>query len=457
MTGLRVLHVSSEVAPFTKTGGLGEVLGALPAAQRQIGLDARVFTPLYGFHDRAALRPLLEPFTVDLGPHRFGARLHQTPDGRVIFADVPSLLDRETPYGDAGDNPLRFAVFSKLAAQYARRCADVVHAHDWQAGLTGMYLHGDDDAPPVVQTIHNLAYQGACDLALGRSFEVPSSYLTFEGAEFHGRLSFLKAGLTSARLLTTVSPRYAREILDEPGGHGLAGLLRHRVADLHGILNGIDTSVWDPRLDPHLQANFDLDDLGPRERNTDELRRAFGLRPDTAVVGIVSRATWQKGLDLLIDGAEVLVTRNLSFVVLCDGDPDLLHALTALHHRFPDRFAVITRFDEALAHRIYGGVDFVLVPSRFEPCGLTQLFAMRYGAIPVVRETGGLADTVQDGDTGLTFFDPTPEHLVDALDRAVSLYGRKDELDAIRRRGMAKDSSWAKAALAYETLYRRLT
>jgi starch synthase len=450
---MRVLHVTGEVAPFSKTGGLGDVLGALPAAQRALGLHVEVLTPLYGFVRRQGLIAG-ETYDFHLASHTLQARLWRTPDAHVTFVDIPGLLDRSVPYGEFADNPLRFGAFCKVASIVARRDFDVVNLHDWQAAATAIYL---GRSRPVVQTIHNLAYQGLCGFHWADALEIPHALRGYDGLEFHGHMSLFKAGLVLADRITTVSPRYAREILTEPGGQQLSGLLSHRAHDLRGILNGIDAGAWDPMHDPHLRHPFDAAHLDARAANRDALLAEAGLPPTGGpVFGVVSRATWQKGLDLV---ADVLPSSHLwhsRFVMLADGDHDLIARFRGLAHGFPDRVSIRMGFDEGYARRIYGGADFILVPSRFEPCGLTQMFGMRYGAIPVVRETGGLADTVRDGETGLSFFDPNPGALHHALERAVALHDAPETERVVRRAGMAQDWSWAGPAREYARLYAEL-
>ncbi len=446
---MRVLHVTGEVAPYSKTGGLGEVLGALPAAQRAEGVDARVLTPLYGFIKRTGLSPAGN-VEVRLGRHDFNARFWKSTDGFVTFVDIPGLLDRPVPYGEFGDNPLRFGAFCRVAAALAP-AFDVTHLHDWPAALTAVYLRG---ARPTVQTIHNLAYQGLCGFHWADVLDIPPALRRWDGLEFHGHLSLLKAGLVRATRLTTVSPRYAREILTEPGGQQLSGLLQHRASVLTGILNGIDTQAWDPATDPALPHAFSAAHPEARAQNRADLLTEVGLSETPGpVFGVVARATWQKGLDLL---AQVLPSSHLwntRFVIMADGDHDLLERLSALAAAHPQRIVLRTRFDEALSRRIYAGADFIVVPSRFEPCGLTQMFAMRYGAVPVVRETGGLADTVRDGETGLTFFEPTAEALQHALERALSVFEQPEAFDRLRAGALATDGSWTGPARAYAALY----
>lgn len=449
---MRVLHVTGEVAPYSKTGGLGEVLGALPAAQRALGLDVHVLTPRYGFIRRAGL-VAAGGVEVHLGRHDFDARLWKSPDGHITFVDIPGLLDRPVPYGEFGDNPLRFGAFDKVAAALGH-AFDIVHLHDWQASLTALYLNG---ARPTVQTIHNLAYQGLCGFHWADMLEIPAALRRWDGVEFHGHLSPLKAGLVLADHLTTVSPRYAREILTEPGGQQLSGLLEHRKRALTGILNGIDTTAWNPATDPALPQTFDAAHLAGRTQCRAALLTELGLSQTPGpVYGVVARATWQKGLDLLAEALPSSHLWNSRFVIMADGDHDLLARLRGLAQAHPQRIALRTDFDEALSRRIYGGADFIVVPSRFEPCGLTQMFAMRYGAVPIVRATGGLADTVVEGENGLTFFDPTPAALHHALERSLALYGRPADLRRVQTNALAADFSWSGPARAYAALYASL-
>lgn len=446
---MRVLHVTGEVGPFSKTGGLGDVLEALPLEQQRAGLDVRVLTPRYGFIERfGAGRP--GPL-VELEGGRFESMLYDAPTAPVTFVDVPGLLDRPEPYADYPDNPLRFAVFCKVAAAL-RDEYDLLHLHDWQAALTALYLQG---ARPTIQTIHNLAYQGQCSLGWAAPLGIKPELLTWQGLEFHGGLNLLKAGLVFADRLTTVSPRYAREICDEPGGQGLSGLFRHRARELTGILNGIDPVAWDPTTDAALPARFGPDDTAGKATCKAALCAELGLA-DGPLLGIVSRAVGQKGLDLVAEAAPALIGAGARFAVLADGERWLMDHLQRVADQHRDGLVLVSRFDLALARRIYAGSDYVLVPSRFEPCGLTQMFGMRYGAVPVVRATGGLADTVEDEVTGITFHDPTPADLTGAVHRALDRYREPDRYRAMQREGMVRDWSWARAAEAYHALYRAL-
>lgn len=458
---LRVLHVTPEVAPWLSTGGLGLVLGELPAAQRQQGLDAYVLAPLYGGIDRNRLRPELRVHSVYLQGQRYDYRLWRSRDGWLTFADVPGLLDRPQPYGPPStpyeDNPLRFAVFSKIAAQLALDY-DVVHLHDWPAALTALYLQG---ARPTVQTVHNLAYQGQCHLGWAHSLEIPAELQDWRGVEYYGELSLLKAGLVCADRLSTVSPTYAQEIQDEPGGRGLSGLFRHRAAQLTGILNGLDVRSRDPAQDPALPAPYRAasahDPLLPlpgKQRCAEALRARFCLH-EGPIFGYVGRAAAQKGLDLLAEALPSLLHLGANVVVLADGDAQILRALQGYAEHYPQRVAVVRAFQPELSRQIYAASDFNLVPSRFEPCGLSQLIGMRYGAVPIARRTGGLADTVRHGETGLVFEAASAEALAGSLRQAALLWHEAPtEYLALQRRAMAQDWSWDRSARRYlEQIY----
>ncbi|MFN3201703.1 MAG: glycogen synthase [Bradymonadia bacterium] len=464
---IRVLHLSAEVVPFSKTGGLADVAGALPPEQRGLEgyqrIDARVLTPLYGFIDPArwGLKVKSAERYIRLGGQIFKARLWADAEDHTWFIDCPGLLDRPTPYGAPGqppyaDNPLRFAVMCKVAADLADDF-DVVHLHDWHAGLAAAYLQGK---VPTIQTIHNMAYLGLCDPAWADRLEIPQHLRGWQGMEFHGQLSMLKAGLVCADMITTVSPRYAQEIQGEPGGQGLSGLLAHRGAAVRGILNGIDEVAWDPANDAALAAPYSLEAPEGRATCRETLLKMMSFSPDPQlqrpIMGVVARGTYQKGFDLLVDAAPTLVAQGVRLVVLTAGEPSLVERVRGLAVEHPDAVALYVGFDDGLARRIYAGSDCVLVPSRFEPCGLTQLIGMRYGSVPIVRATGGLADTVEHGVTGFTFDDATPEALLSATDAAVKHFGDRTAWRAMQARCMAQDWSWAGPVRSYHGLYSEL-
>ena len=455
MTRLRVLHVTSEVAPYSQTGGLGGVLGELPAHQRHIGLDARVVTPLYGCVDRADLTPIGPLPKVRMGGHGYEGQLWRNADDTVRFIDVPGLLDRPHPYGDDRgpypDNPIRFGVFCRMATAL-RDEADIYHLHDWQAGLTALYLGGQ---PATMLTVHNLGFQGLCGFEWADRLGIPTALQSLDGVEYYGQISLLKAGLVLADMLTTVSPNYAKEIQSEPQGLGFASLFRRRRLGLTGVLNGIDPHRWNPATDTTLPVSFDVDDRVGKSACRAALRKTLGL-DEGPLFGFVSRAVAHKGMDVLGQAAEYAIERGARFAVLAHGEPAPMAILADLAERYPSAFAFVCRFDPVLARRLFAGVDFMVAPSHYEPCGIGHLIGMRYGAVPVVRLTGGLVDTVEDGVTGLGYERQRPEILADTLQRAADLYANADAYRAMQTRCMQSDWAWTKPAHAYADLYRRL-
>ena len=470
---MQVLFVTSELAPLVKTGGLGDVAAALPVALRAAGVDARVILP--GYPAALAVARHFAPVATGLalpGGHHGTIRLGIGPgDVPLYLVDAPSLFDRPGgPYGppDGGDwpdNHLRFAALGFAAAAIGREGAagwrpDIVHCHDWQAGLAPAYLQlAGAHRPATVMTIHNLAYQGQFSPHLFGELGLPYGMYGIDGVEYYGGIGYLKAGLHYADRLTTVSPTYAQEIQTAEQGMGLDGLLRARASLLTGIINGIDTALWDPAQDPHLPVRYSADNIRGKARDKAELRAELGLDPvpGAPVFEIVSRLTWQKGVDLVCGALGALEQAGAQLAVLGSGDGDLEVALTdaATHH--PDRVAVRIGFDEGLAHRIQAGADLILVPSRWEPCGLTQLSAMRYGALPLVRRAGGLADTVTDltdrEGTGFVFDHAFVPDLDAAIRRAAAQFPRRAAWRAAQRRAMAQDVSWAEPAKRYAALY----
>jgi starch synthase len=476
---MRVLMVTSEAVPFAKTGGLADVCGALPRALEALGHDVALVLPRYGTIDRAGLAASPVPLGVPtgVGERWCGVLATTLPRSgvRVWLVDHDALYDRPGLYGPPrgegyGDNCLRFTVLCRAALQICRREAwvpDVVHCHDWQSALVPSLLDAFERDSPLARTatlltIHNLAYQGrfpAGDFAVtGLGWE----RFTWQGFEFYGGFNVLKGGLAGATLLSTVSPTYAAEIRTPAQGELLDDLLRHRAGDLHGVLNGIDVEAWNPATDAALAARYSAATLDGKEECARDLRHRAGLAPAGAggeplLAGFVGRLTSQKGADVVAAAAERLVAAGVQLVVLGTGDAGEEAALAALGARLPGVRAWIG-FDEELAHRIYAGCDLLLMPSRFEPCGLNQLYAMRYGTLPVVTPVGGLCDTVREvaGDEGTGFFlgAATGDALVDAVARAVALArGDRPAFDAAVRRAMARDSGWDRAARQYEELY----
>lgn len=475
---MNLLHVAAEAFPLVKTGGLADVAAALPAAQRAQGHDARLLLPGYpavveGLRDAKEL--------CSFGPAFGAARVRLVcgtmPDsGLPVYAlDAPYRFARRAgPYQDAhgrdwSDNLQRYALFGWAAAQLAAGeldpgwRADVLHAHDWHAGLACAYLHAHDAGDTAsVFTVHNLAFQGRFALADFTLLGLPSAYARPEGIEFHGSLCFMKAGLQLADRVTTVSPSYAREIGTPEFGCGMEGVVRARGADVSGILNGIDAQLWNPATDAALPAHFDSNDLRGKQACKRALQQSMGLAQDAAapLLCVVSRLTGQKGMDLLIEALPALLSAGGQLALLGAGDPPLEQALQAAAASQPERVAVRIGYDEALAHRLIAGADMICVPSRFEPCGLTQLYALRYGTLPVVRCVGGLADTVQDADdphaqpgTGWLFDAPQAHALAQSLQRAAAVYRDAPRWQRMQQAAMQRDNSWASAAAAYQSVY----
>ncbi|MCX7165797.1 MAG: glycogen synthase GlgA [Rhodocyclales bacterium] len=476
---MKVLFATSEIAPWVKTGGLGDVAGALPAALRALGVDVRVLVPAYP--------ELLQAFpdAEEIArPHWLGGLLPTpavrealAPDGTpLLLLDYPPYFNRPgNPYlGPEGrdwlDNHLRFGLLSRVAAWIGSEAStlawqpDIVHCHDWQTGLAAAYLHYLPGAQAKsLFTLHNLAFQGLFDHASLFELGLPDAAWSMEGVEFYGYLSFLKAGLQHADAISTVSPSYAREIQTDAEGMGMAGLLRHRAKHLSGILNGIDTKAWNPATDRHLYRTYSARRLEHKAANKAELQVELGLeqRRDLPLLAVVSRLTEQKGLDLLLEVAPQVLKLPAQLVVLGSGSHAMEQAWAALARKHDGQCAVTIGFDEALAHRIEAAADIFVMPSRFEPCGLNQMYSLRYGTVPVVRATGGLADTVTDAadekhGNGFVFGPATSTALLKALQRAAAAWHDPRRWRLLQKHGMARDSSWAEAARHYVDLYETL-
>jgi starch synthase len=464
---MNLLFATPECAPLAQTGGLGEVSAALPVALRELGIDARVLLPAYrGFARDAGCLAEME-----LLGRRVRLFESQLPTGVPIYLlDCPELFRRDGgPYQDAQgadwpDNALRFGVFSRAAALLSGGASpldwrpDVLQCNDWPAALAPVFASFEPDHARTLLTIHNLAFQGNFDAQWVERLGLPESFLSMDRLEFHGRMSFLKGGIVCADALNTVSPRYAREIQGEEMGCGMEGLLRGRAADLRGILNGIDTSAWDPASDRFIAARYDAASLERKSANKAALQRRLNLEPDARalLLGSVGRMTHQKGSDLLAAAAAELLAGPAQLAVLGAGERDIERALTALAARHPGRMAVKIGFDDELAHLIEAGADLFLMPSRYEPCGLNQMYSQRYGTPPVARATGGLADTIQDGATGFLFERAEPAALLDAVRRAAALWREPPRWALVQRAAMGRDFSWAAAARRYADLYRQL-
>ena len=467
---MRVLFVTPEIDDFVRVGGLAAVSAALPRALR-LWSDVRVILP--GYRDVVAQFPTIEivgqsPALGEMPACSLG--LTATKDGLPVYILLcPQLYDRPgNPYGDETgqdwpDNDLRFGRFASAAAQLAAGlldnnwAADLVHANDWQSALVPAYLAWNAVKVPTILTIHNLAYQGLFPKdSLRRIGAQPDSFHV-DGLEFYDKLSFLKGGIVYASHLTTVSETYAREITTPELGCGLEGLLRQRsdAAQLTGILNGIDES-WDPRVCAELMRPFGAGDWEAKRANADGVRRQFGLALSRGpIFGLVARLVHQKGVDLVLSAADAIVAAGGQIVVTGRGEPQIEDALVAAHRRRPDAIGVAIGFNDGEARRIFAGSDFTLMPSRFEPCGLSQMYAQRFGSLPIGHQTGGLAETIVDGETGFLFSQPSTESFLGGICRAFATFGAKDRLNSMRRRAMSKSFSWNISAASYSALYRK--
>jgi starch synthase len=479
---MKVLFSTPEIAPWVKTGGLGDVAGALPLALKAAGCDLRVLVPGYPALRRAFPKARQIATLGDLGGQFPAADLLEAsgPDGLTFWLlDCPALYDRPgNPYLDpAGhdwlDNPLRFGLLSRAAARLAGATPlawrpEVLHCHDWQTALAPYYLRfHEGGGAATVLTIHNLAFQGLFPASTLPALGLSADDWHIDGVEYYAQLSFLKAGLGHADALTTVSPSYARKIQTDAEGMGLQGLLRQRSAQLSGILNGIDSSVWNPAHDKLLAAPYDREHLAAKATNKTALQRQMGLleRSDCPLFGIVSRLTSQKGLDLVAASGKLLAALPAQLAVLGSGDKLLEAAFRDLAAQYPGNVAVSIGFDETLAHRIEAGADSFLMPSRFEPCGLNQMYSLAYGTPPVVRATGGLADTVVDysaarlkqgSANGFVFAEATPAAFMRTVRRAAKLWQDPERWQQLQQNGMAGDYSWQQPAARYCDLYTSL-
>lgn len=483
-----VLSVASELFPLIKTGGLADVAGALPAALAALGVGMRSLLPAYPVVVAAlggdAGRVVAELPDLPGGPARLRITRHASE--ALYLLDAPSLFDRQgNPYtgadgADWPDNGIRFGALAWAAAALGRGIDPdwrpvIVHAHDWQAGLAPAYLAlaagplaGAGGPPPKsVMTVHNLAFQGQFSPALLEPLGLPQAAFAVAGLEYYGSLGFLKAGLYYADALTTVSPTYAAEIQTPEQGMGLDGLLRGRAGDLEGIVNGIDETIWNPATDPLLPATYDAAGIERKQGNKEALQARLGLAPapQALLACVVSRLTHQKGMDLLLEVVPDFLAAGGQLALLGSGEPALEAGFAALARAHPGRLACVFGYDEPLSHLLQGGADAILVPSRFEPCGLTQLYGLRYGTLPIVARTGGLADTVIDANhaallmgvaTGLQFAPVTAAALHQALMRARHLFAAGAPWREMQRTAMRQPVGWGVSAERYAALYRRL-
>ncbi|MBZ9720322.1 glycogen synthase GlgA [Mesorhizobium sp. AD1-1] len=475
---MQVLSVTPEIFPLIKTGGLADVTGALPIALAAKGVTVRTLMP--GFptvmaafkKKRAVLQyPLLQGGKASVHSVQLA--------GLELFVlDAPHLFDRPGgPYGNATgvdwpDNWRRFAALSQVGGDIAGGAIsgyqpDIVHAHDWQSAMTLAYMrYGKAVGVPSMMTVHNLAFQGQFGASIFGELGLPAAAMALDGVEYYGGVGFLKAGLQAAWAITTVSPTYAQEIRSPEFGMGLDGLINMRSSDLHGIVNGIDTGIWDPETDKHLVSNYTASTLKARAPNRAAVEDRFNLeRDDSPIVCVVSRLTWQKGMDILALVVDGIVATGARLAILGSGDAGLEGALLAAAARHRGRIGVVVGYDEGLSHIMQGGCDAIVIPSRFEPCGLTQLYGLRYGCVPVVARTGGLADTVIDANeaavsagvaTGFQFAPNNGGALLHAIRRLVDAHASPTVWESLQRQGMKADVSWDKSAEKYVELYRSL-
>ena len=492
-TGLRILMIASEAQPFSKTGGLADVATALPKALGRLGHDVTLMTPRYRGIASGAIAGSV---TIELASHVFRADLHEAalgPGARVLLVDCPELYDRPGIYNEGGqdypDNAVRYAFLSAAAVDWASqqvRPFDILHAHDWQSGLVPVYARalgtvgtaprgtpgtvrtlGTVRPPGTVFTVHNLAYQGLFDKTWVPRLGLRWQDFTIAGFEFYDRLSFLKSGVAFSNAITTVSPTYGDEIQRPEYGDGLDGVIRARRDALSGILNGIDCDEWNPAADPFLPKPFAADQLDRKAASKKALLEMFRLpvndhalaRP---VIGMVSRMVDQKGLDLIAAAATALPLLDASFVIVGTGEPRYQTMWARLSEWYPDRISAFVGFDERRAHLVEGGADIFLMPSRFEPCGLNQMYSMRYGTVPVVRAVGGLVDTVRPYNprngqgTGFLFSEYRPDAMLDALGRALAAFRNKKVWTRLQKNGMRADFSWDRSAAEYVKMYKRV-
>jgi starch synthase len=468
----KVLMVASEATPFAKTGGLADVIGSLPAALHGIGVEVAVLLPRYSGAALEGGRRIYDHLPVWLDGSHYDTNVYQIGEAvPYYFLDCPELYDRDglygTSLGDYPDNHIRFAVLSRAALEVVRRIIrpQVIHCHDWQSGMAPAYLHTAVTGDPTFMgiktlfTIHNLGYQGLFPKSAMADIGVDPALFHPGGVEFFGKFSFMKAGIVYSDALSTVSKAYAREIQTPEYGFGLDGLLRSRSDVLSGIVNGVDYSTWNPETDPHLPAHYSAADLSGKRICKQALLREFGLTTEGAqarpLIGIVTRLASQKGADLIADIGEDLAKEDVSLVALGSGDKKYEKLMLDLAQAHPLKIAVRIGYDDGLAHRIEAGSDMFLMPSRYEPCGLNQIYSLRYGTIPVVRATGGLDDTI-DEDTGFKFQEYSGEALLSAIREALTEFHNPEKWSARMQRAMAKDFSWNVSAREYARLYLKL-
>jgi starch synthase len=481
---LTVLFASSEIAPFAKTGGLADVCEALPKALVTLGVQPTLVLPLYRSVKEGSwdLEVVMEDLPVKVGDAQITADIHQgrlTEEIPVFFVQHDEFFDRSFLYGtskgDYVDNAQRFCFFSRAVlalSEALEKRWDVIHCHDWQTALIPVYLSTTFSDHPLfarvktILTIHNLGYQGIFPAETFPLLGIPSRFFSIEGMEFWGKVNLLKGGIIFADQLTTVSPTYAKEIQTPEFGYGLEGVLKDQAAKLIGILNGVDYAQWNPEDDPHLPAHYTPDKPEGKITCKKDLLKRCGLSPDLIdkpLLGMISRLAGQKGVDILSQVLERMMVEGAGLVILGAGEEKYERLLTRMARKYPKQMSITVAFDEALAHQIEAGCDIYLVPSLYEPCGLNQMYSLKYGTLPLVRKTGGLADTVVEVDikkkkgTGFTFVDYDPDALWKAIEKALKCFADKELWGELIQQAMTQDFSWSRSAGEYFRLYRRLS
>lgn len=471
---MNILYASPEAAPFAKTGGLADVAGSLPKALGEIGCRITVILPFYKCVRDMSLSA--SPFKID----DFNFLKYKKGNIEYVFVVNDEYYGRENlysePHGDYADNDLRFSYFSKAIAAFATRAVspnmdscfrrnDLIHCNDWQTGLVPVYLKLSSSDIKTLFTIHNIGYQGLFPREALEALGIPRSFYTIDGMEYYAKLSFLKAGIVYSSAVSTVSVKYSKEILTKEFGCGMDGILRTRKSNLYGIMNGVDYEEWDPGLDRHIAANYGPETIEKKIECKKGLIKDVNLPPRTEMrplIGVISRLAEQKGIDLLVEAAKNIIALGASIIILGTGDKKYNNLCEGIAARFPEYVSSHIRFDNELAHKIEAGCDMFMMPSRYEPCGLNQLYSLRYGTVPIVRATGGLDDTITDlyadkeKGNGIKFSNATKKDLIDATARAIRCYKNKDTWIDTLKRIMALDFSWKTSASHYKELYEKL-
>ncbi|MDW5266700.1 MULTISPECIES: glycogen synthase GlgA [Acidobacteriaceae] len=477
---MHIVFAASECAPWAKTGGLADVVSALPRTLVKLGHKVSVFIPYYRQVAKAVPRAAVVLHSVTI-PYPSYNRFVRVLDGGVTegvqmyFVDCPEFFDREsfysTPSGDYPDNAERFGLLSRAVIEASKVLGipDVFHVHDWQTAMLAVLLRSTYYFDPVLRhvpallTIHNAGYQGWFPPRTMETLLLPWDMFTFEKLEQDDKVNFLKGGIVYSDAVTTVSRTYAEEIKTPEFGNGLEGVLQQRSGDLFGILNGVDYEEWDPAIDPNIAGHYTADDLAGKKECRRDLLHAFGLRDvgdETAVIGVVSRFATQKGFDFIVEIMDKLVEEDMVLVMLGNGEEYYERLLTEMAERYPSKVRVQVKYDNVIAHKVEAGSDMFLMPSRYEPCGLNQIYSLKYGTVPVVRATGGLEDTIDEqpdgGGNGFKFWGYSADALLDALQRALTVFRDKDAWTKMMQRGMAQDFAWDKPAQEYLRIYERI-